>query len=510
MLDKPNQCRILEAKRNFDVDITHLLLVDPKGQINPFGNDGRHEFIFKVERSVQEAQTLYVMLVVSIRAKNPQVENQKPDCTNITVDQVKLTIKPREELWSFYSFRGNLIKKFKKDFYPLDYDATGKPTHTDFDHFPDAQVVFDQARDKNKKQYLVFVHGYNVNEPGAMDEAHELYQRFYWFGFRGNFVGLTWDGNPWNPAAFHKPILNAFKTSTSFKRFLETMGGPDWAGKPENINVVAHSLGNLVMWDAVRVHARDILDNKAPNVKLVNNIISVEAAVLREAHEQENDLVYVHHKTPPPETNKPYFAVTEDDRKEYTVAQQKHFSWRFWFQQGNKDISLVSLTGAPYHSWTADDFALLKYNDFDFTHFGGGILGSKKHYKRERIYPKDQINRTPATDVHGKNHFEIPSLLWKRRLPYHRDDLTGLSGRMMNPQAKHNYEAKLGGWRSEQGFPILRLLDSEERNHSDFETIPLPRIYLWYSVFLGGAKQVITKDETIQFPPAIPLGDEGR
>jgi len=41
---------------------------------------------------------------------------------------------------------------------------------------------------------------------------------------------------------------------------------------------MAHSLGNLVMWDALRISA-----NYDPGTPLINNAISVEAAVWPEA-----------------------------------------------------------------------------------------------------------------------------------------------------------------------------------------------------------------------------------
>jgi hypothetical protein len=114
------------------------------------------------------------------------------------VDQVTVTLKPVTDFWSLYSER----KAHRKEppankalqppaagelFYPIDDEFIAFPLA---DLSPDAVVRRDR-RDPAKKKHFVSIHGYNVDEADAIVQYNEEFQRAYWLGFRGNFLGLT-------------------------------------------------------------------------------------------------------------------------------------------------------------------------------------------------------------------------------------------------------------------------------------------------------------------------------
>ncbi len=126
---------------------------------------------------------------------------------------------------------------------------------------------------------------------------------------------------------------------------------------------MAHSLGNLVMWDALRLQRRI---NGAKNI--VNNAISVEAAIWEEAFWPEQNVIYLHESDP-------------QDNILYSPDVLMRHSWTFWFRQKNakgKELTVKDvLSGQIYHSYVALDSALnmMKVND---------MFGYSSHYNRNR------------------------------------------------------------------------------------------------------------------------------
>src|SRR5690606_31490822 len=119
-----------------------------------------------------------------------------------------------------------------------------------------------------------------------------VFKRLYWQGFRGNFVGFSWHGDEGWPTNFDDPVRNALQTSPSLWMFLRNvatqpkeLGG--WGLKAEDIDLAAHSLGNLVMSDAIRLNGEI-----APNGILSNNATSIEAAIWSEAFDPSGPVTY--------------------------------------------------------------------------------------------------------------------------------------------------------------------------------------------------------------------------
>ena len=118
--------------------------------------------------------------------------------------------------------------------------------------------------DPGKQKYFVFIHGYNVTSGGALDSNNELFRRLFWLGFRGHYIGVTWQGDDWrvnvpgrDPWALFDPnVKNALQTSPSVRRFLMDLRNQPGTSAGD-IDVMCHSLGNLVGMDALRIHREE-------------------------------------------------------------------------------------------------------------------------------------------------------------------------------------------------------------------------------------------------------------
>jgi len=99
---------------------------------------------------------------------------------------------------------------------------------------------------------LVFLHGYNVNQPEARGVESEMFKRFYWSGSKAKFYGVTWNGaeskgtfpfyNLFTPT-YHTNVVNTLQTAPHLASFLNGLSG--------ETTVAAHSLGNMVVLSAI-------------------------------------------------------------------------------------------------------------------------------------------------------------------------------------------------------------------------------------------------------------------
>jgi hypothetical protein len=107
---------------------------------------------------------------------------------------------------------------------------------------------FDAESDNNN---FVHVHGYNVNDQAARGEQAEAFKRLYWSGSKAKFWGVTWYGweSQWPIVArspnYHVNVRHAFNTGRLLKDFVNEQVA-------ENVTVFAHSLGNIVVSNAIR------------------------------------------------------------------------------------------------------------------------------------------------------------------------------------------------------------------------------------------------------------------
>ena len=127
----------------------------------------------------------------------------------------------------------------------------------------------------NSDHVLVFVHGFNNTANDAEAAFHNLFRKLYLNEYRGEFITFKWEGDevagpdPRAALYFDFDVENAFESSKGLMNLIQELKA---GGK--TIDIAAHSLGNLVVLDALR---RLALSH--PGTAFVRNIIHIEAAV---------------------------------------------------------------------------------------------------------------------------------------------------------------------------------------------------------------------------------------
>lgn len=230
--------------------------------------------------------------------------------------------------------------------YPLEDGRTQSisvyPTVSDVATHYDPSLGSGAWMGAGKSQWIVALHGYNVSMDDAEYELGEVFKRLYWTGYRGNFVGFTWEGNEFTagPAClFAQNVENAFQTAPRLLQFIRDVVINRWHADPNDITLWAHSLGNQVALETLR------MNNHYYGDRLVNSYISVEPALWAETFWPKASVIYNRGST---DTDCPPLLSP--------VSHLGKASWGFWYTQ---NTYMPTQSANNYvHSYNADDFAL--------------------------------------------------------------------------------------------------------------------------------------------------------
>lgn len=374
-----------------------------------------------------------------------------PKGPRILVDTVKVTLKKTEDLWWLGSARGipTAMQRFLLDDHETQMISS----------YPIVEHISGPPPDSNRSQFVVFVHGYNVSTDGAAANANEVFRRLFWAGYRGNFAAITWEGNEGTPLHFADNVQNASQTSPSFLRFLDNVvygsaaGG--WGADPQNVVLFAHSLGNQVVLDALRMRSGRI--GFGP-VLLGRSFVLAEAAVWSETFWPEAPVAY-------PESNPP---VT------YSVGDLKSHSWCFWYNQTQHPA--LAAVGSAYHTYNPgdsmlwwmlkDDVVKRNYGKHVDRDQGAGPFGRRVAlpFDEPQDPPRHPLTYLPTMFKPGSRNvvWDSDNRLWLFDIFSINEPL----GRQPNPQAGHNMDASTKG--------------SPPTAHSGFKDTPLPIVWPWW------------------------------
>jgi hypothetical protein len=125
--------------------------------------------------------------------------------------------------------------------------------------------------------YILFVHGWNLPLWEKDRYAETAFKRLYWQGYQGRFGEFRWptfSGFPFgefssqavNPRNFDNSEYNAWLSGTGLLNKLNDLN----SAYPGNVYLIAHSLGNVVAGEALRL---------AGNNQLVNTYIAMQGAL---------------------------------------------------------------------------------------------------------------------------------------------------------------------------------------------------------------------------------------
>ncbi len=96
------------------------------------------------------------------------------------------------------------------------------------------------------KQYIVFVHGWNMTYEGSKNYAETMFKRLWQKGYKGRFVFFRWPTLVGRIGTYNDSEFKAWKCGESLKEFVNGLDGN------YTRNVVAHSMGNIVAGSALK------------------------------------------------------------------------------------------------------------------------------------------------------------------------------------------------------------------------------------------------------------------
>jgi hypothetical protein len=131
--------------------------------------------------------------------------------------------------------------------------------------------------------YILFVHGWNNTPAERRGDADVAYERLYWQGFKGRFGMFNWPTGSGitgilsaleNHANFDDSTYVAFESGGALLYLIEQLDDHGYS-----VNLLAHSLGNIVASEALTIAADFGLG------QVVNTYIASQAAVPSDAYD---------------------------------------------------------------------------------------------------------------------------------------------------------------------------------------------------------------------------------
>jgi hypothetical protein len=324
---------------------------------------GNNEFVFRAQGAGLQRTALTLL------AREPYGADK------VATDSCVLFLKPTTSFFEMWSAREESMDYA----YPLDMQADGfYKAETTTRYGPAVNLSSpesgpDAPWDPMRKHCIVYVHGYNIadgylgcdfDDGKAGGEAGETFRRLFWAGHRGNFVGFTWEGDEYgigSATLFAQNVANAFQSAQSLRDLMADRLIGERGLSPNNIDLWAHSLGNQVAVDALRLN--QIPGYGAPGTKLAGHYAMLESAIWQESFFRRRALAY----------SEPSSTIT------YTVDDLTRMSWAFFFNNSVGANPRQSV-GQIVNSYNRHDYALwIMIGDDNFLRNG---WGGNSHYDR--------------------------------------------------------------------------------------------------------------------------------
>jgi len=159
----------------------------------PITTDGITNFVFKalpnLDDDLSEVQETDGNLMLIVEEPDPAAG----PAHRVVSDSVRVSFKRKRSFFMIMSCRGE--KEEDAWLYKIEDNGTGMQSQI-IDRYPWATPLPDcNTRDPEKTKYLIHIHGYNCPMDEVYYEMGEVFVRTFWHGFRGNFVGFTWEGD---------------------------------------------------------------------------------------------------------------------------------------------------------------------------------------------------------------------------------------------------------------------------------------------------------------------------
>jgi len=201
-----------------------------------------------------------------------------------------------------------------------DHFTVGDTITMDWDQIPLAatqiQTAVPSPLSPAEPDYILFVHGWRMTTWDRRSFAETAYKRLWWQGYNGGFGLYSWP-TEWNPGDFWSAVTDpanydhserkAYWSAWGLQNLLAGTLNDQYPGK---VNVFGHSMGNIVISEALRLEATSAMPDR-----IVHTYVASQAASVAHAYDAAMPFVEswwsvntpeVYANYPP--TGQPYFA----------------------------------------------------------------------------------------------------------------------------------------------------------------------------------------------------------
>lgn len=252
----------------------------------------------------------------------------------------------------------------------------------------------------------------------------------YRLGYRGDMVGYKWEGDE-NTPLFDFNEENAFQSSFGLMSLIKSLNDSN-----KQVYVAAHSLGNLVVLDALRRLALTY-----PGKSFVKNLVHIEAAVW--------ETIYA---------NNPADLIQRE------IHQRAE--WTSWASEAHSTVS-----GTIVNSFNPNDGALYAMLANDT------VSLTKIQYEGPTLFSPYFTYNSWAL---AQNGFRTPNKL-SYNIPRNPNELA-----QINVFPLGMVELTEGAFSNRISFNANAVFGWDATSHSNYRDRPLQRIWLWYLTVLNG------------------------
>ena len=182
------------------------------------------------------------VLLVEVRAESEEplvlsIENEE----GVEVLSVKLPLKlvQVEDMYAQVNIRGAAFKDGETSSFDLAGAKSLLTTKRD-------EITDNLPKSFKASNNIVFLHGFKVDAYGARAWHAEMFKRLYHSGSNAYYTGVTWKGDEGGGLNYWGNVENALNTAPIIKSVLTPLTG--------QVTVAAHSLGNMVIGEAIQRH----------------------------------------------------------------------------------------------------------------------------------------------------------------------------------------------------------------------------------------------------------------
>jgi len=199
-----------------------------------------------------------------------------------------------------------------------DHYTVGDTTTMNWDQIPLSAAKIQSAvpdpAAPDDPAYVMFVHGWRMKPEERRFFAETGYKRLFWQGYKGGYGLFSWptewnSGTYWahatDPQNYVKSERKAYRSAAGLRQVLADVN----AAHPGKVNVYAHSMGNIVVSEALRQEAASGNPTKIVATYVASQSATVanafDATVPMHETDESTDTPEVYASYPP--TGRPYF-----------------------------------------------------------------------------------------------------------------------------------------------------------------------------------------------------------